>query len=185
MPSCILCGREATITPADGGMEVNCPDFCQHYTLAAVLTEKIPKQSDQFRRDLARALRWYFYRREPGEPPITLPDLISAQLLIAKFEDEQDPKKRKSTAMHVLADAKPVPDALDVLSEPMTVLGRALGLPANEARVFAEDLRDRGFMRIVPCYESLSLPPGEQHFGRSERWERCEERSPAPEPEAE
>ncbi len=180
MPSCILCGREATETPADGGMQISCPEFCREYTLGAELADLIPKQSDQFRADLARAVQWYFYRREPGEPPVTLPNLFAAQSLIASLEIfEEDPKALERTAVKTLIAADCVPDAWH---EPIIELSRELGLPIDKARAYAKNLEAREIVHIVPCYQSLPLPPGEQHFGKLEQWARCEDRSSAPEP---
>jgi hypothetical protein len=141
-------------------------------------TERLVGNMKEFRRDLARAVRWHFYRREPGEPSIKL-YLNVAQFLIARLEEFAE--KRDDVGAEALVNAGAVADPWH---EPIVRLGRAVGMPNHEALVFAKDLEARGIVRIVPAYMSLQAP-GEQSFGKFERWERSEERSPVPEQEGE
>jgi len=169
MALCILCGSETTeVTIAQGGTLVVCPN-CQEYSLVDGLVAELAKESPEFRRDLARAVRWHFYRREPGEPPITLPDLNAAKLLVARLEEFNE--KRDDVGADALVNAGAVADPWH---EPIIRLGRAVGMPDHEALVFAKDLEARGIVDIVPCYQSLPLPPDVQPFGELKRWERCE-----------
>src|SRR5690242_169654 len=169
MPLCILCGSEATeVTIALGSTLIVCPN-CQEYSLVEGLAAELAKQSPEFRRDLARAVRWYFYMREPGEPPITLRDLNAAQLLVAREEEFED--TRDDVGADALVSAGAVADPWH---EPIIRLGRAVGMPDHEALVFAKDLEARKVVYVVPCYQSLPLPPDVQPFGELKRWERCE-----------
>jgi hypothetical protein len=168
LPLCILCGSETTeVTIAHGSTLIICPN-CQEYSLVEGLAAEFAKQPPEFRRDLARAVRWHFYRREPGEPPITLPDLNAAQFLVARKEEFDE--TRDDVGANALVNAGAVADPWH---EPIVRLGRAVGMPNHEALVFAKDLETRGIVRIVPAYMSLQAP-GEQSFGKFERWERSE-----------
>jgi hypothetical protein len=175
MPRCILCGSEAReATAEDSGKLVSCPQ-CHSYRLADGLAADLTKEAPQFRRNLARALRWRFYKGEPGEPLVRLRDIISAEWLIETLKEfEEDPDKRECEAVDALVSAGAMPDALGI--PVMRLLGRALGLSHDESCAYAKKLLARKVVRIVPGHIGLTLPPDVRSFGRSEQWERCEEK---------
>jgi hypothetical protein len=175
MPLCILCSSEATETSVEAGKLVNCP-WCHPYKLANGLAIKLAKESEEFRRELGRALRWRFYRGEPGDPPPTLRSVkISCKSLIeALRESEEDPDKREQAALDALEAAGSSANAFDI--PVMRPLGRKLGLSHDESCAYARDLRTGKKVDIVPCYISQTPPPGEKSFDRSEQWVRCEKK---------
>jgi len=171
---CILCDAETTeVTIALGSTLVVCPN-CQEYSLVEGLTAELAKQSPEFRRDLARAVRWHFYMREPGEPSITLRDLNAAQLLVARLEEFDG--TRDDVGADALVNAGSFENPWH---EPVIKVGRAVGLPFGEALLFAKELLVvRKIVEIVPAYIGLESP-GEKSFGKPKQWVRCKKQDSA------
>ena len=109
-------------------------------------------------------MRWWFCKGDPGKPPLELPDINAAQLLIANREDFEG--RRDDVGADTLANAGSFKDPWH---EPIIKLGRAVGLPFDEACLFAEGLIARGIVDIVPAYTGLESP-GEQSFGELKQW---------------
>ncbi len=171
MPLCILCGSEATeATAEDGSKLVSCPQC--HCTLMEGLTKK--PDWLEFRPKLAKAVRWWWFYKEE---PTTLSSVILADGLVQSLEVFAE--IRDDVGADALVNAG---SFANPWHEPIIILGRAVGLPLNEARLFAKELMDRKIVEIVLAYLGRTLSPNEGFdgsFKQLQRWQRCKKKESA------
>ena len=114
--------------------------------MADKLFNELPQEPDweALRSDLARAVRWKFYK---GEVAI-LPDVYGTRLLVERLKEEQE--NQEFAAVDALVGAGPVRDPMQ---EPIIKLGKKLGLSPEEAFTYAVELLDLG---MVTRYSRIS-----------------------------
>jgi len=156
MAECAVCGAVIAAN------EKLC-SFCGYHVLAAELLTDPGLM--QIRSELGKALQWQFYRQHSYR----LHNITEAEQLVDWFH-AQDPEEVRSRVVGALIDAGLVgyPWATEVLRR----VSKGVGVSPKEARVFIEDLRVRGIVRIEWMPVSPEVP-GMIPLPRLCRWVAC------------